>query len=246
MTAICQTALRSLPLGTTPPLVITYTASSTPVVQLGLSSKTLPEQQVFDLAQNFLRTQLTTVQGAGTPYPFGGKPRQIQVDLDSAKLQAYGLSPNDIVNAVAAQNLILPAGTTKIGPTEYNVEPVSYTHLDVYKRQGSPLIVVGGSFSTVAFEPGTCRTVSTCSTGFQHDAGPSVAAKGRTFTNLFAGLLTALQVQYTLLTGSYTVTKSYSAPDGDFPASSLRVRPSASRQRRCTSSCTTLVPSARV
>jgi CzcA family heavy metal efflux pump len=122
VTAICQTALRSLPIGTTPPLVITYTASSTPVVQLGLSSKTLPEQQVFDLAQNFLRTQLTTVQGAGTPYPFGGKPRQIQVDLDSAKLQAYGLSPNDIVNAVAAQNLILPAGTTKIGSTEYNVE----------------------------------------------------------------------------------------------------------------------------
>src|SRR6202021_512505 len=122
VTAICQTALRSLPVGTTPPLVITYTASSTPVVQLGLSSKTLPEQQVFDLAQNFLRTQLSTVQGAGTPYPFGGKPRQIQVDLDIAKLQAYGLSPNDIVNAVAAQNLILPAGTTKIGPTEYNVE----------------------------------------------------------------------------------------------------------------------------
>jgi CzcA family heavy metal efflux pump len=122
VTAICQTTLRSLPVGTTPPLVITYTASSTPVVQLGLSSKTLPEQQLFDLGQNFLRTQLSTVQGAGTPYPFGGKPRQIQVDLDSAKLQAYGLSPNDIVNAVAAQNLILPAGTTKIGPTEYNVE----------------------------------------------------------------------------------------------------------------------------
>jgi CzcA family heavy metal efflux pump len=122
VTAICQTTLRSLPIGTTPPLVITYTASSTPVVQLGLSSKTLPEQQLFDLGQNFLRTQLTTVQGAGTPYPYGGKPRQIQVDLDTGKLQAYGLSPADIVNAVAAQNLILPAGTTKIGPTEYNVE----------------------------------------------------------------------------------------------------------------------------
>jgi CzcA family heavy metal efflux pump len=122
VTAICQTVLRGLPAGTTPPLVITYTASSTPIVQLGLSSKTLPEQQLFDLGQNFLRTQLSTVQGAGTPYPFGGKPRQIQVDLDTSKLQAYGLAPSDIVNAVAAQNLVLPAGTAKIGPTEYNVE----------------------------------------------------------------------------------------------------------------------------
>ncbi len=122
VTAMCQTVLRGLPPGTTPPLVITYTASSTPIVQLGLSSKTLPEQQLFDLGQNFLRTQLSTVQGAGTPYPYGGKPRQVQVDLDSAKLQAYGLSPVDIVNAVSAQNLILPTGTTKIGPTDYPVE----------------------------------------------------------------------------------------------------------------------------
>jgi len=122
VTAMCQTVLRGLPPGTTPPLVITYSASTTPIVQLGLSSKTLPEQQLFDLGQNFLRTQLATVQGAATPYPYGGKPRQIQVDLDSAKLQAYGLAPVDIVNAVSAQNLILPAGTTKIGPTEYYVE----------------------------------------------------------------------------------------------------------------------------
>src|SRR6202163_2991094 len=122
VTAISQTVLRGLPAGTTPPLVITYTASSTPIVQLGLSSKTLPEQQLFDLGNNFLRTSLATVQGAALPYPYGGKPRQVQVDLDSAKLQAYGLAPADIVNAVAAQNLILPAGTAKIGPTEYNVE----------------------------------------------------------------------------------------------------------------------------
>jgi len=122
VTGMCQTVLRGLPPGTTPPLVEQYTASTTPVVQLGLSSKTLPEQQLFDLGQNFLRTQLTTVQGAGTPYPYGGKPRQVQVDLDLAKLQAYGLTPADIVNAVSAQNLILPAGTVKLGPTEYDVE----------------------------------------------------------------------------------------------------------------------------
>jgi CzcA family heavy metal efflux pump len=122
ITAICQTSLRGLPPGTVPPLVISYSASTTPIIQLGLSSKTLPEQQLFDLGQNFLRNFLTTVQGAATPYPYGGKIRQVQVDLDLPKLQAYGLSPNDIVNAVNAQNLILPAGTIKFGPIEYNVE----------------------------------------------------------------------------------------------------------------------------
>src|SRR5246500_4031866 len=106
--AICRTTVEGLPLGTTPPLIISYSASTTPIIQLGLSSKTLPEQQLFDLGQNFLRTPLATVQGAATPYPYGGKIRQIQVDLDMAKLQAYGLSPVDIVNAVNAQNIILP------------------------------------------------------------------------------------------------------------------------------------------
>jgi CzcA family heavy metal efflux pump len=121
-TAMSQTILRGLPPGTTPPLVVSYSASSTPIVQLGLSSKTLPEQQLFDLGQNFLRSQLATVPGAATPYPYGGKIRQIQVDLDLPRLQANGLSPNDIVNALNAQNLILPAGTTKIGALEYQVE----------------------------------------------------------------------------------------------------------------------------
>src|SRR5580698_7182653 len=122
ITAICQTTLRGLPPGTVPPLIISYSASTTPVVQLGLSSKTLPEQQLFDLGQNFLRNYVATVPGAATPYPYGGKIRQVQVDLDLPKLQAYGLSPNDIVNAVNAQNLILPSGTIKLGPVEYNVE----------------------------------------------------------------------------------------------------------------------------
>ena len=144
VTGMCQTVLRGLPPGTTPPLVMQYTASTTPVVQLGLSSKTLPEQQLFDLGQNFLRTQLTTVQGAGTPYPYGGKPRQVQVDLDLAKLQAYGLTPSDIVNAVAAQNLILPAGTAKIGPTEYNVE-MNGTPSTVLELNDIPVKTVNGS-----------------------------------------------------------------------------------------------------
>jgi CzcA family heavy metal efflux pump len=122
VTAISQTAVRSMPPGTTPPLVISYSASTTPIIQLGLSSKTLSEQELFDQGNNFLRNSLVTVQGAATPYPYGGKIRQIQVDLDLPKLQSYNLSPVDIVNAVNAQNLILPAGTTKLGPLEYNVE----------------------------------------------------------------------------------------------------------------------------
>ncbi len=121
VTAIVQTTVRGLPPGTTPPLVITYSASSTPIVQLGLSSKTLPEQQLFDLGQNFLRTQLATVHGAATPYPYGGKIRQVQVDLDIPRLQANGLSPADIVSAINSQNLITPSGTAKIGPLEYQV-----------------------------------------------------------------------------------------------------------------------------
>jgi len=122
ITAIGQTTVRQLPVGTTPPLIISYSASTTPIIQLGLSSKTLPEQQLFDLGQNFLRNFLATVPGAATPFPYGGKVRQIQVDLDLPKLQSYGLAPNDIVNAVNAQNLILPTGTIKLGPLEYNVE----------------------------------------------------------------------------------------------------------------------------
>jgi CzcA family heavy metal efflux pump len=122
ITAIAQTTVRSLPPGTTPPLIISYSASTTPIIQLGLSSKTLPEQQLFDLGQNFLRNYLATVPGAATPYPYGGKIRQVQVDLDLPKLQAFGLDPNDIVNAVNAQNIILPSGTIKMGSLEYNVE----------------------------------------------------------------------------------------------------------------------------
>jgi len=114
--------LRILPPGTLPPNIITYNASTVPVLQLGLSSSTLPEQSLYDLGNSFIRTQLATVQGAAVPLPYGGKIRQIMVQLDTKALQAKGLAPIDVVNAVNAQNLILPGGTAKIGSREYNVE----------------------------------------------------------------------------------------------------------------------------
>src|SRR3974390_339101 len=121
-TAISQTFLRSLPPGTTPPLVIIYSASTVPVLQVGLNSDTLSEQQLFDYGNNFIRTQISTVPGASMPYPYGGKSRVVSVDIDSVALQAKGLSPVDVVNAVTAQNLILPTGTVKLDTLEYNVE----------------------------------------------------------------------------------------------------------------------------
>src|SRR5881296_1436351 len=120
--AISQTFLRFLPPGTTPPLVIIYSASTVPVIQLGLTSDTLSEQQLFDFGNNFIRTQLANVPGAATPFPYGGKQRVVSVDINPTALQAKGLSAVDIVNAVNAQNLILPTGTAKLGTLEYNVE----------------------------------------------------------------------------------------------------------------------------
>ncbi|HXZ39464.1 MAG TPA: efflux RND transporter permease subunit, partial [Terriglobales bacterium] len=122
VTAISQTQLRQLPPGTTPPLIISYNASSVPILQLALSGKTLSEQQLFDYGTNFIRTRLVTVPGVGIPWPYGGKIRQVQVDLNTAALQSKGLAPLDVVNAISAQNLILPSGTSKIGPFEYNVD----------------------------------------------------------------------------------------------------------------------------
>src|SRR4029078_78089 len=107
--------VRQLPPGITPPLVIKYSASSIPVIQLALSSPTLPEQSVFDSAVNQLRPQLVTIPGVAIPFPYGGKNRVISVDLDTQALQARGLSPADVVTAINAQNLILPSGTAKLG-----------------------------------------------------------------------------------------------------------------------------------
>ncbi|MGA7841471.1 MAG: efflux RND transporter permease subunit, partial [Candidatus Acidiferrales bacterium] len=122
VTAVSQTLLRQLPPGTTPPLIIQYNASSVPILQLSLAGEGLSEQQLGDIGLNFVRTGLVSVPGAAIPYPYGGKQRQIQVDLNTAALQSKGLSPNDVVNAISLQNLILPAGTAKIGTFEYEVD----------------------------------------------------------------------------------------------------------------------------
>ncbi len=122
VTAICQVQLRQLPPGTTPPFIIQYNASSVPVLMLGLSGKGLNEQQLFDLGTNTIRTQLATVEGAQTPFPYGGKQRQVQVDLDPQSLQARGLSPADVVTAISSQNLIVPSGTMKMDRFEYAIE----------------------------------------------------------------------------------------------------------------------------
>ncbi len=122
VTAMSQTQLRQFPPGSTPPFIMQYSASTVPILQLGLSGQGLSEQRLFDLGANFIRVQLADVEGAAIPWPYGGKQRQVLVDLDTASMQAKGLSPLDVVNAISTQNLILPSGTSKIGPYEYDVE----------------------------------------------------------------------------------------------------------------------------
>ncbi|MGE5513554.1 MAG: efflux RND transporter permease subunit [Bacteroidota bacterium] len=122
VTAVSQTILKQLPPGATPPLILNYNASTVPIIQLALSGKGLSEQALGDLGLNVVRIGLVTVPGAAIPYPFGGKTRQVQIDLDPAALQARGLSAQDAANALAAQNLITPVGTQKIGNFEYTVQ----------------------------------------------------------------------------------------------------------------------------
>src|SRR6266404_3153720 len=122
ITAVSQTQLFFSPPGTSPPFILSYSASSVPILQLALSSDSLSEAKIYDVGNTLLRTQLATVAGASIPFPYGGKQRQVQVDLDPQALRANALSPNDVVSAIGQQNLILPAGTEKIGPLEYFVK----------------------------------------------------------------------------------------------------------------------------
>jgi len=170
VTAASQTVLKLLPPGITPPYVLSYNASSVPILQLALSSKKLPQMRLFDLGQNFIRPQLATVAGAAVPSPYGGKVLQVQIDLDQSAMQAHNVSADDVLNAVSAQNLILPAGDAKIGKFDWNValnaSPVAldrindlpvkkvsgtviYLHDVGYVHEGSPpqtnLVRVNGS-----------------------------------------------------------------------------------------------------
>src|SRR6478609_6442220 len=121
VTAISQTLLKQMPPGATPPLILNYSASTVPIIQVALSGEGLTEQNLADIGINQLRTPLVTVPGAAIPYPFGGKQRQVQIDLNSTALQARGLSGQDVANALAAQNLITPVGSQKIGSFEYAI-----------------------------------------------------------------------------------------------------------------------------
>ncbi|AVT80609.1 efflux RND transporter permease subunit [Rhodopseudomonas palustris] len=144
VTAISQTLLKQMPPGATPPLILNYSASTVPILQLALSGEGMTEQSLADLAINQLRTPLVTVPGAAIPWPFGGKQRQIQIDLDPSALQARGLSGQDVANALAAQNLITPVGTQKIGEFEYIIQ-LNNSPLKIDELGNLPIKAVGGA-----------------------------------------------------------------------------------------------------
>src|SRR4029079_9585129 len=120
-TAIAQTAVRSMPPGTVPPLIMQYSATSVPIMQIAMESDTLSEQQLFDYGINYIRSEIAAIPGAQIPYPYGGKQRGIMVDIDPHRLHALGLSPRDVQNALSVQNGGLPSGTAKRGVTEYPI-----------------------------------------------------------------------------------------------------------------------------
>jgi multidrug efflux pump subunit AcrB len=144
VTSVSQTILKQMPPGATPPLILNYSASTVPIIQLALSGEGLTEQILGDIAINQLRTPLVTVPGAAIPYPYGGKQRQIQIDVDPQKLQSLGLSGQDVANALAAQNLIQPAGTSKIGNFEYVIQ-VNNSPLKSGEMGDLPIKVVNGA-----------------------------------------------------------------------------------------------------
>ncbi len=144
ITAVSQTILKQLPPGTTPPLVIEYNASTVPIMQYGISSKTLSEEQTYDVALNTIRVGLISVPGVGIPLPYGGKVRVVSVDLDPKALEAQNLSEQDVVDALSSQNLVFPSGTAKVGANEYPVDLNTSPSL-IHRLNGMPIKTVGGA-----------------------------------------------------------------------------------------------------
>ena len=160
ITAISQTMIRQLPPGIAPPLIITYSASSVPVLQLGMRGQGLSEQELFDLGANLVRNQLANVAGAAIPWPYGGKQRQVSVNIDIPALQAKGLSPTDVINAISTQNLVLPSGTVKMGSTEFNVEMngspdtlAALNNLPIRTTNGATIYVKDVAYVSDGFSP---------------------------------------------------------------------------------------------
>ncbi len=148
ITGISQTQLKNLPPGTTPPFILAYNASTVPIIQLALSSDSMSEAEIFDVANNEIRTALATVPGASIPYPYGGKQREVQVDLDPQALRSKGLSGGDVVSAITAQNLILPAGTQKIGELEYFIG-VNASPLKIEEMNDLPINASNGQVTYI-------------------------------------------------------------------------------------------------
>jgi multidrug efflux pump subunit AcrB len=161
VTAFSQQSLRNMPPGTQPPLILKYNASSVPIIQLALSSNRQTESQLFDFGNQVIRAQVATIAGASVPYPFGGATRQIQIDLKPDELRAQGLTANDVNNAINNQNLIVPAGTQKIGDTEYNV-----------KLNSSPLKVTDINDLPIRTQGGAGATTYVRDVAFVHDGHP--------------------------------------------------------------------------
>ena len=201
--AVSQPILRQLPPGALPPLVMAYSASNVPILQLGLSSPTLNEQEIYDLGTNFLRTGLATVQGAQIPLPVGGKVRQVVVDLDLQKLFAWGLSPADISTAVNQQNVILPSGTAKMGSQEYpivlNGSPsvvAGLNDLPIKKTNGSVVHLRDVAHVRDGYAPQTSMVLTN---GTRGALIPVLSAQGASTLSVVSGVRAALpQVQSTL------------------------------------------------
>jgi multidrug efflux pump subunit AcrB len=188
ITAIAQTILRLLPPNQQPPLIIRYNASTVPILQYSVASKTLPEQELYDLAQNQIRVGLSTVRGAALPWPYGGRTRVVSVDLDLAALKSRNLSAQEVVNAINAQNLVLPSGTAKIGATEYDVE-LNTSPKVINELNDLPIKTAGGTTVFV-------RDVAQVRDGFQpqQNVVRKDGARGALLTVLKSGAASTLDV----------------------------------------------------